>query len=98
MGLLSNEGLWRTSKSLDTLGVMARSPYDVTITIEALLDEERRAELPSGGYLSNSNKSFQGLKIGYVDATQWRFRPDFWVPSNEAKRLHVRKFPVQNTS
>ena len=77
------------SKSLDTVGAMARSARDVAAASEILLDPDVRSKLPKDGYASFLTGSFEGLKIGFVDPTIWRFSPDFWIPSEEAKNQHV---------
>lgn len=83
------EGCWRVSTSLDTVGAMARSARDVAATTEILLPPAARERLPPSGYSSFLTQSFVGLKIGFVDPTEWRFPPDLWVPSDEAKEQHV---------
>lgn len=77
------------SKSVDTVGAMARSARDVAAASEILLDSEARSRLPEGGYTSFFTGSFRGLKIGFVNPAIWRFPPDLWVPSEEAKSQHV---------
>jgi amidase len=68
---------------------MARSTRDVAVTIEVLLAPGARDRLPQSGYTSFLTQSFVGLKIGFVDPTEWRFPSDLWVPSDEAKEQHV---------
>jgi amidase len=91
VGLITAEGCWRSSKTLDVPGVMARSTHDVAIATEAMLDDDVLSQLPEGGYLSSRTKTFEGLKIGFVDPTKWRLPPDLWTPSDEAKSQHVRQ-------
>jgi amidase len=67
---------------------MARSTHDVAIATEAMLDYDARSQLPAGGYLSYRTTSFADLKLGFVDPSEWRFPPDLWVPSDDAKSQH----------
>jgi hypothetical protein len=76
---------------------MARSARDVAVAIEALLDETARSKLPAAGYMSFFNTSFEGIKIGFVDPAVWRFPPDLWVPSVEAKEQHVSAFTIKSS-
>ncbi|KAK0718944.1 hypothetical protein B0T21DRAFT_414964 [Apiosordaria backusii] len=87
-GIATTEGCWRVSKSLDTLGMMARSARDVAAAPEVLLDPTARSKLPEDGFASFPTGSFEGMKAGFVDPTLWRFPADFWVPSDEAKIHH----------
>lgn len=73
--IITAEGCWRVSKSLDTPGAMARPTRDVAAATEVLLDPAARAKLPEGGYTSFLAGSFEGLNIGFVDPTLWRFPP-----------------------
>jgi amidase len=68
---------------------MARSVYDLAVSTEVLLDPPFRAKLPPDGYQSFMRNSFGGLRLGVVDPVLWRFPPDLWIPSEEAKEQHV---------
>ena len=68
---------------------MARSPRDVAMAIAAMLNQETKNSLPGGNYESNFSDSFENLRVGFVDPALWRFPPDLWVPSEEAKHQHV---------
>ncbi|AEO66790.1 uncharacterized protein THITE_151705 [Thermothielavioides terrestris NRRL 8126] len=67
---------------------MAKSVHDVAAATEAILDLPARAKLPVDGYRSFFSTSFNGLRLGFVDPAVWRFPPDLWVPSEEAKKQH----------
>ena len=92
-GSVSVEGLWAIS-SLDTPGAMARSVYDLAVATEVLLNYPARAKLPTNGYLSFMSTSFKGMKLGFLDPTIWRYPPEFWAPSEEAKQQHVSKVAI----
>ena len=92
---MTAEGTWSISKSLDTPGAMARSAFDLAAATEALLNPLARAELPTNGYQSSMSTSFKGMKLGFVDPAVWRFPPDLWVPSEEAKQQHVSKLALR---
>jgi amidase len=47
--------------------------------------------------MSFFNTSFEGIKIGFVDPAVWRFPPDLWVPSVEAKEQHVSAFTIKSS-
>ncbi|ROV89201.1 hypothetical protein VMCG_09913 [Cytospora schulzeri] len=87
-GLVDCSGAFRASKTLDTPGAMARSARDVASATAALLNDSARSSLPNGNYESFFSASFTGLTVGFVDPTLWRFPPDLWVPSAEAKYQH----------
>lgn len=89
LGLVTAEGCWRVSKSLDTPGCMTKSVQDLAAATETLLNPEARGKLPTQGYRSFLGTSFDGLRLGFVDPNLWRFPPDLWVPSLEAKEQHV---------
>ncbi|KAK4446773.1 amidase signature domain-containing protein [Podospora aff. communis PSN243] len=89
-GIACAEGCWRASKTLDTIGAMARSARDLAAASEILLDLDAGSRLlEEGGYASFLTGSVEGLRIGFVDPTLWRLPLDFWNPTEEAKNQHV---------
>jgi amidase len=50
---------------------MAKSVTDLAIITELLHTDQVRSKLPTGGYLSSLSKSFEGLKVGFLDPAIW---------------------------
>lgn len=69
---------------------MARSARDIAAVLAVLVDDVVRSRLPPDGYMPFLTKKFDGLRVGFVDPTLFRFPLDFWTPSDEAKEQHVR--------
>ncbi|KAF2110417.1 amidase signature domain-containing protein [Lophiotrema nucula] len=68
-------GVWTLSLSFDSAGAMAKSIVDLAFTTELLHTQEVRAKLPKDGYTSFLTKTFQGLKVGFLDPAVWHFPP-----------------------
>ncbi|KAK4144609.1 uncharacterized protein C8A04DRAFT_11444 [Dichotomopilus funicola] len=67
---------------------MAKSVQDLAAAMEILLNLEAREKLPAKGYQAFCGTSFEGLRLGFLGPSLWRFPPDLWVPSLEAKEQH----------
>ncbi|KAI6080632.1 amidase signature enzyme [Hypoxylon rubiginosum] len=88
LGSITAEGCWRVSQTRDIPGVMARSARDIAAVLAVLVDDVVRSRLPPDGYMPFLTKKFDGLRVGFVDPTLFRFPLDFWTPSDEAKEQH----------
>uniref|UniRef100_A0A8H7NGZ5 Amidase domain-containing protein n=1 Tax=Bionectria ochroleuca TaxID=29856 RepID=A0A8H7NGZ5_BIOOC len=65
------DGVWTLSHRFDAIGGMAKSVTDLAIITELLHTDQVRSKLPTGGYLSSLSKSFEGLKVGFLDPAIW---------------------------
>lgn len=73
IGATELEGIFAVSEDFDAVGTMAKSTLDLALLTPLVLNAQARAKLPSDGYLSFLKKDFSGLKIGFVDAENWRW-------------------------
>ncbi|KAI4858882.1 amidase signature enzyme [Hypoxylon rubiginosum] len=88
LGSITGEGCWRVSQTRDIPGVMAKSARDIAAALDVLVDNGVRSHLSSDGYMRFLSSTFDGLRVGFVDPTLFRFPLDFWTPSDEATEQH----------
>ncbi|CAG9998783.1 unnamed protein product [Clonostachys byssicola] len=70
-GSVKMDGAWTLSHHFDAIGGMTKSVTDLAIITELLHTDQVRSKLPTGGYLSSLSKSFEGLKVGFLDPEIW---------------------------
>lgn len=105
VGSTDHRGVWTLSKRFDAVGAIAKSVSDLALATEMLHTMEVRSRLPEDGYLSFLSKSFTGLKVGFLDESQWHLPPQMcpqipsvvqqlvrgiWPTSGSATDLHNR--------
>ncbi|KAL6801328.1 amidase signature domain-containing protein [Trichoderma sp. SZMC 28013] len=81
IGTVSMDGVIPVSKSLDSVGAMARSPADLAMVIEMLQAtgtnrDERLSQLMT--------QKWDGLRIGFVDEKIWKLPESLCKNDNEA--------------
>ncbi|KAF2257469.1 amidase signature enzyme [Trematosphaeria pertusa] len=98
VGSTDHRGVWTLSKRFDAVGAIAKSVSDLALATEMLHTMEVRSRLPEDGYLSFLSKSFTGLKVGFLDESQWHLPPQMCpqIPSvvqqlNGAYKLAIEK-------
>ncbi|UKZ76806.1 hypothetical protein TrVFT333_004518 [Trichoderma virens FT-333] len=69
------DGIFKSSLNLDVVGGLAKSPADLAILSELALTEEQRNLLPKEGYQKFLTKTFDSLRIGFLDPTKWSLHP-----------------------
>ncbi|KAL5095436.1 hypothetical protein Trisim1_000211 [Trichoderma cf. simile WF8] len=81
IGTVSMDGVIPVSKSLDSVGAMARSPADLAMVIEMLQEtgpnhDERLSQLMT--------QKWDGLRIGFVDEKIWKLSESLCKNDDEA--------------
>ncbi|KAL7957637.1 amidase signature domain-containing protein [Trichoderma compactum] len=87
IGTVSMDGIIPVSQSLDSVGVMARSPADLVTVIEMLQatmpnHDERLSQLMT--------QKWDGLRIGFVDEKIWKF-PESLCKNDDEALFQMRK-------
>lgn len=75
-GSVSADGVFRISRSFDAIGVIARTPYDLSLLTESILTPATRARLPKNGYKDSLTGSWEGLRVGILPSTWGGAGPD----------------------
>lgn len=65
------DGVLRISRTYDIVGGMARSPADLAVISEVLLNDTARAKVPVGGYSSALTTTWNGLRVGFLNENIW---------------------------
>ncbi|KAL6810507.1 amidase signature enzyme [Trichoderma camerunense] len=73
---IGHAGFQSRSVELDVVGGFAKSTSDLALLSEAALTEEKRILLPKEGYRKYLTKTFDSLRIGFLDPTKWSLHPD----------------------
>lgn len=87
IGTVSMDGVVPVSKSLDSVGAMARSPDDLAVVMEMLQTtgtnhDERLSQLMT--------RKWDGLRIGFVDEKIWELPEHLCKTNNEALSQMVK--------
>ncbi|UKZ92115.1 uncharacterized protein TrAFT101_007083 [Trichoderma asperellum] len=87
IGTVSMDGVIPVSKSLDSVGAMARSPADLAVVIEMLQatgpnHDERLSQLMT--------QKWDGLRIGFVDEKVWKL-PEGLCKNDDEALFQMRK-------
>ncbi len=69
LGAIASEGMYRTTKSFDGVGAMAKTPLDLSYLVESILSPGAR-ETPAVYGLKGALKSgWDGLRVGIAEST-----------------------------
>ncbi|KIW91565.1 uncharacterized protein Z519_07532 [Cladophialophora bantiana CBS 173.52] len=74
IGLVPQAGIVPISPNFDTAGPMAKTPYDLAVLLDAIVEPERK--LPS--YTSALTQSWGDISVATLDPQVWRL-PDSWM-------------------
>lgn len=69
------DGVWCLSPEFDTVGAMAKSVVDLATVTEILLSTTHQSP-PERELSSFLTKSFEGLRVGFLDPKEWHFPPE----------------------
>jgi amidase len=83
IGLVSQKGLIPVSRTMDSAGPMAKTPYDIASFLD-ILREEDTPGYPVGGYTSVLSGSMSEFSVAAVDYTDWIFPPEYMAPDEKA--------------
>ncbi|PCG95726.1 Amidase [Penicillium occitanis (nom. inval.)] len=88
VGAASREGIISISSTFDSLGGMGKIARDVAVLTDVLLDPGPRAKFPNGlsDFLVDG---WQGIRVGFVDASLWQLPPKLLVSDDEYKKQMV---------
>lgn len=85
MGSASGEGIISISSTFDSLGGMGKTVKDVALLTDVLLDPEPRTAFPSQGLSEVFVDNWEGIKVGFVDASCWQLPPGLLISDDEYK-------------
>ncbi|KUJ15904.1 amidase signature enzyme [Mollisia scopiformis] len=88
IGLVSQDGVIPISKLSDAIGPLAKSPRDVAIMLDAIVDPSTTT-IPQGGYVSQLSSELEGLKVGAVDVEPWLLSSFLIKPVESATRQEI---------
>ncbi len=75
LNAVTMDGVFKSAVELDVVGGLARSTLDLALLSQTALTEEKRNLLPDEGYLKFLTKTFDSLRIGFLDPTKWSLHP-----------------------
>lgn len=77
------DGVWPGTPNFDAIGGLTKSVLDLAVITASLLTPERAESLPANGFETYLTKSFNGLRIGFLDQKIWTFPPDVLASTPE---------------
>ncbi|OAL27927.1 hypothetical protein AYO22_03272 [Fonsecaea multimorphosa] len=75
IGLVPQAGIVPISSNFDSAGPMAKTPYDMAVLLDAIVDPERK---PSQSYTSALTGSWSDISVATLDPEVWDL-PDTWL-------------------
>ncbi|KAH9219577.1 amidase signature domain-containing protein [Leptodontidium sp. 2 PMI_412] len=79
IGLISQHGIVPVSHTCDSVGPMAKSPYDLALVLDEVLDSP-----PTPSFLTALTESWSNISVGLLDYTKWWHESGFLKPVEEA--------------
>ncbi|KAK7224766.1 hypothetical protein V2G26_012769 [Clonostachys chloroleuca] len=79
IGLISQKGIVPVSHTCDSAGPMGKTPYDVALLLDAILDTP-----PHTSFTSSVTESWSNLSVGFVDYKTWWHDAGFLKPVEDA--------------
>ena len=76
---------------------MAKSASDLAILMDVLVDATKPT-VPKGGYVGAVTKTWEGLRIGTLDPTAWKFSEELRKPAEDADAEMVSRRPLRKVS
>lgn len=89
------DGIVPLSRTLDTVGVMAKSSIDIANVLDVIMINVQ-PRLKHFGHRSNLVKGWGELKVGVVAPEYWKWDADLAKPNEEVEQQLVRL--VYNTN
>jgi len=75
LNAVTMDGVFKSTVELDVVGSLAKSTADLALLSQTALTEEKRNLLLDKGYLTFLTKTFDSLRIGFLDPTKWSLHP-----------------------
>ena len=92
LGLISQDGICPISSDFDSAGPIAKCATDIAIMMDALVDPNKLSEIPQGSYIPFLTRSFEGIRIGVLNPSEWRMPPTTLFPNASAEAQTVNTF------
>ncbi|KAL9620173.1 MAG: hypothetical protein Q9160_005288 [Pyrenula sp. 1 TL-2023] len=73
--IFPSSGIIPVTKLFDSAGPMTKTPKDLAIMLDVIVDTNK-TEVPSGGYISAVSGEWDGLRIGSLNPDIWTFPAD----------------------
>ena len=87
VGIVQTAGIVPVSHNFDSPGPMAKTPYDLALLLDQIVEKQ-----PEGqeSYTIALTESWKDISVATLDPGKWRFSPEFLKPVPEATAQIVR--------
>ncbi|KAK0118568.1 hypothetical protein ONS96_011661 [Cadophora gregata f. sp. sojae] len=72
VGTVSQDGIFPISSLCDAAGPMTKTTKDLADILDIILDSDK-ARIPEGGFSTMLTKTWQGIKIGFLEPEKWMY-------------------------
>lgn len=79
LGLISQRGIVPVSHTCDSAGPMAKTPYDLALLLDEIVDKP-----PARSFTSKLSNSWSNISVGVLDYSKWWHDTAFLKPVEEA--------------
>jgi amidase len=93
VGEVSQDGIVPVSPNFDSAGPMAKTPYDIAVVLDAIL-ESTSPSRNGKSFTAALQGSFQDLRVGTLDPQKWRLSEQ-WLPSQQEGTDQIVSIKVQ---
>ncbi|TPX13844.1 uncharacterized protein E0L32_005788 [Thyridium curvatum] len=87
VGLISQRGIVPVSHTCDSAGPIAKSPFDLALLLDIILDTP-----PSTSLTKSLTSSWSDISVGFLDYRQWWHTSNFLMPVDEATKQMYDSF------
>jgi amidase len=79
IGLISQRGIIPVSHTCDSAGPIAKTPYDLALLLDEIVDKP-----PARSFTSELSNSWSNISVGVLDYNKWWHDTGFLKPVEEA--------------
>ena len=93
VGSVDTSGVWRVSSLFDVIGGLTKSVTDLAVITTLLVHSDSKNGAGRNGFEQYLSRTFQGLRIGFLDPREWVYPPDVVKPIEEVNLQIVSSLP-----
>lgn len=81
IGIIETAGIVPVSHNFNSPGPMARTPHDLALLLDVLVQEQPKGQI---SYTSALTRSWSDISVATLDPEEWKFPPEILKPVQDA--------------
>lgn len=94
VGIIETAGIVPISHNFDAPGPMTKTPYDLALLLDVLVQEQPQGQK---SYTSALTRSWSDISVATLDPEEWAFPPEWLKPVQEATAQIVGFYQCPNS-